>query len=413
MEVSLIFLVSCAKQIDDNLQKLVGRIESQIPSLSVFSARQLFYNLRQNCVEITIQEPRQFNVLEEFIIRAGIEFAPPPTADELASILGLDMIFVQSTIATLQKLQTLEVKSPITVTAEGRTFFSKGTVLQPPYAAKIYAIADPLIGKITFQSQPLNETQRNPSDLEYFININNEINDISDLTLEELQQIIQNSDLELHTSNESKIITAFRVLPPIQTICQQIALLVIFDQLADKLSIQVRNDQQVLELTSNTWEVIADQLWVNALQNRDFQLATEILCIWNVLGMEELALTAIQQNSWMELLPVWLNVILQGLRSKNLSADSASFKTALSLLNQVTGEEGFIEELRTGWHEVIGAIATHNFQSALNLLNNQVWADFLRLDIVQDTDSPEKFISQHTTPPSQSKETQVKKKKSS
>lgn len=403
------FLTSAAKSIDDSLQKLVGELEAQNPSLSVLSARQLRYNLRQNFVEVTIQEPRQFNVLEEFIIRAGIEFDPPPTADELASILGLDLIFVQSTIATLQKLQTLEVKSPITVTAEGRTFFDKGTVLQPPYSAKIYGIADPLIGKITFQSQPLNEIQINPSDLA--INIDDKINDVSDLTLEELQQTIQDSDLEVHTSNESKIITAFRILPPTQTICKQIALFVIFDQLANKLSIQIRNGKQVLELTSTTLEVIADQLWVNALQNRDFQLATEILCIWGVLGMEELALTAIQQNSWMELLPVWLNVILHGLRAKNLSADSASLKTALSLLSQVTGEEGFTLPLRTGWREVIGAIATDNSESALNLLNNEVWADFLRLDIVQDTDSPEKFILQYTTPPSQSKETKTKRQK--
>ncbi len=90
------FLASSAKPIDDSLRNLVEEIEAQNPNLSVLVARQLRYCLQQTTVELTITEPRPFNVLEEFIIRAGIEFEPPPTANELASILGLDSVFVQS-----------------------------------------------------------------------------------------------------------------------------------------------------------------------------------------------------------------------------------------------------------------------------------------------------------------------------
>ncbi|WP_369750924.1 hypothetical protein [Calothrix sp. PCC 7507] len=362
--------------------------------------------MRQNIVEITIQEPRPFNVLEEFIIRAGIEFDIPPTGDELASILGLDPIFVRSTIKNLQNLQTLAVKSPITVTAEGRTFYEQGTVLQPPYSVQIYAITEPLEEKIIFQSQSLSETRRDLTDSANFINIDHKITDISALQLEKIQQIIQDSDLEFHIPEKGKIVTAFRVLSSTQTISKEISLLVIVDQIVDKLSIQIRNGKQVLELPSNTLAVIADKLWVNALKTDDSQLAIEPLCIWGVLGMEELALTAIQQNSWLELLAVWLNVVL---KSKKLTDDLACFQTALALLNQITGEEDFLEQLRIGWREVIGAIATYNYESALNLLSSEVWAEFIRLEIALEDDLPDKFISQYTKP--QSQETKVKRKK--
>ncbi|MBW4498265.1 MAG: hypothetical protein KME57_01390 [Scytonema hyalinum WJT4-NPBG1] len=619
------FLASSAKPIDDNLKNLADEIEAQSPSLSVLAARQFRYSLRQTHVEVTIKEPRQFNVLEEFIIRAGVELDSPPTADELASVLGLDPVFVRSTIATLQKLQTLEVTSPITVTPEGRLFYEKGTVPQPPYSEKIYAVVDTLGGKLTFQSEPLNDALINLPDLAEFVSIDNTITDISSLSLEELQQNIQASGLALHVPEDGKIVISCKVVAPTKKIWKTISLFVLFDALEDKLNIQLRKGKQILELESNWLEALqaegkvslqalcelsdetisfereatlnqknaeiearlekiqqkaletvrlaraeqkninpsgtavqlrdgqipqafsevlnsaqheiliyspwvnqavvdeqfllllqtlanrgvwilighgiaqrqedeekpipaqveeklrgvktpdglpaiqvfwlgnshvkevivdgkihlcgshnwlsyrgdylprgesvykvtishqvqeayefladrfknhAEKLWNNAVQNRDTQLATDTLCIWGALGMEEIALTAIQQNNWLELLPVWLNVVLQGLRSKKVSVDSVSFQTALSLLDEVSTEAAYIESLRQGWRKVIGAIAqsavpeaiaTNNPQLALNLLSDQVWAHFVRLAITQPTfNTPEQFIAAQT-----------------
>ena len=619
------FLTSSAKPIDDNLKNLADEIEAQSFGLSVLAARQFRYSLLQTHVEVTIKEPRQFNVLEEFIIRAGVELDSPPTADELASVLGLDPIFVRSTIATLQKLQTLEVTSAITVTPEGRLFYEKGTVPQPPYSEKVYAVVDPLGGKLTFQSEPLNDTLVNLPDLAEFVSIDNTITDISSLSLEELQQNIQASSLALHVPEDGKIVISCKVLAPTKKIWKTISLFVLFDALEDKLNIQLRKGKQILELESNWLEALqaegkvslqalcelsdetitferkatlnqknaeiearlekirqkaletarlasaeqkninpsptvvqlrdgqipqafsevlnsaqhqiliyspwvsqavvdeqfllllqtlanrgvwilighgiahrqedeekpipaqveeklrgvktpdglpaiqvfwlgnshvkevivdgkiylcgshnwlsyrgdyvprgesvykvtilhqvqeaygflanrfknhAEKLWNNALQNRDTQLAVQPLCVWGALGMEEMALTAIQQNKWLELLPVWLNVVLQGLRSQKLSADSASFRTALSLLDQLSTEAAFIESLRQGWRKVIGAIAqsavpeaiaANNPQLALNLLSEQVWAQFVRLAIAQPTlNTPEQFIAAQT-----------------
>ncbi|QFS48072.1 phospholipase D-like domain-containing protein [Nostoc sphaeroides] len=608
------FLASSAKPIDENLKKLVDEIEAQSPSLSVLAAREFRYSLRQTPVEVNIKEPRQFNVLEEFIIRAAIEFQPPPTEDELASVLGLDSVFIKTTTTTLRSLQTLSPTSPLTVTPEGRLFYEKGSVPQPPYPIQIYAITDPLSDKITFQSESLNETTISLPDLAEFITLDNTIADIASLPIEEIQKSIQASGLALHVPEEGKIVTSCKVVASTQKIWRKISLFIIFDALEDKLSIQIRNGKQILESASNWLELLhtegkislqalcklstetinfqreailkqknteiesrlekirqkalaatkatgegdnykalgeavqlrdgqislafsevlnsaksqiliyspwvnqavvnekfitllqklanrgvrilighgiarrqededkpippevekklraiktpdglasvqvfwlgdshvkevivdkqihlcgshnwlsyrgdylprgesvykvtiphqvqeayeflanrfqnhAQKLWENALENRNSQLAIESLCVWGALGMEDIALKEIQKNNWLGLLPVWLNVALQGLKSKNLSGESESFKTALSLLSQVSIEEAFIEELQQGCRKVIGAIAINNPKTALNLLSDEVWAQFLRLSIAQNSDSPDNFISQYT-----------------
>ncbi|HYX19040.1 MAG TPA: phospholipase D-like domain-containing protein [Nostoc sp.] len=609
------FLASSAKPIDENLKKLVDEIETQSPNLSVLAAREFRYSLRQTQVEVNIKEPRQFNVLEEFIIRAAIEFQPPPTEDELASVLGLDSVFIKTTTTTLRSLQTLSPTSPLTVTPEGRSFYEKGSVPQPPYPIQIYAITDPLSDKITFQSESLSETTINLPDLADFITIDHTIADIASLPLEEIQKSVQASVLALHVPEEGKIVTSYRVLASTQKIWRKISLFVIFDALEDKLTIQIRNGKQILESASNWLELLhtegkislqalcklstetiiferqailkqknteiesrlekirqkaldtstkatregdnykalgeavqlrdgqislafsevlnsaksqvliyspwvnqavvnekfltllqklanrgvrilighgiarrqededepippevekklraiktldglpsvqvfwlgdshvkevivdkqihlcgshnwlsyrgdylsrgesvykvtiphqvqeayqflanrfqnhAQKLWGNALEKQDSKLAIESLCVWGALGMEDIALKEIQKNNWFELLPVWLNVALQGLKSKNLAGESESFKTALSLLSQVSIEETFIEELQQSWCKVMGAIAINNPKTALNLLSDEVWAQFIRLSIAQNSDSPDKFISQYT-----------------
>lgn len=253
------FLASSAKPIDPQLENLVTEIEAQNPGLSVLVARQFCYQLQQTLIELFIQEPRPFNVLEEFIIRAGIEIVPPPTEDELASVLGLDPVFVRSTTATLQALKTLSGTSPITVTPEGRLFYEKGLVPQPPYALKIYAIADPLEEKLTFHSESLNSVKENLPDLGNFVNFDNINIDISSLPLEELQQIIQASSLAFHVPEEGKIVTSFRVISAGAKIGKTISIFVLFDALEDKLSFQIRSGKRLLESVSNRMEMLQNK----------------------------------------------------------------------------------------------------------------------------------------------------------
>ncbi|PHJ58795.1 hypothetical protein VF14_25310 [Nostoc linckia z18] len=267
-------LASSDKPIDDNLKNLVKEIEAQNTNLSVLAARQFRYSLHQIPVEVSIKEPRQFNVLEEFIIRAAIEFQPPPTEEELASVLGLDSVFIRSTTANLRSLQTLSATSPLTVTPEGRSFYEKGSVPQPPYPVQLNAINDPLNNKLTFQFESLNQTSINLPDLEDFIILDNTI-DISSLSLEEIQKNIQASDLALHVPEQGKIVTSLKVVASTQTIWQKISLFLIFDVAQDKFSFQIRIGKQILDSASNWLEVLHTEGKISL--ERLFNLSPEVI----------------------------------------------------------------------------------------------------------------------------------------
>ncbi|WP_235334441.1 hypothetical protein [Aphanizomenon flos-aquae] len=254
MEVLLMFPASVVKQIDENLKYIVEKIETENSGLLVLAARLFGYTVTQNFLELTIKESRKFNVLEEFIIRAGMEFNPPPTANDLASILGLDSVFVKSTIANLQSLQTLADTSQITVTAEGSLFYAQGSVPKPPYSMQIYAITDNLAGKITFQYESLEDVVIKQPDLAEFVNIEVKITPISRLQLADIQDIIQSCNLPLHVPTEGKFVTDFKVKGSTQTIGRNISLFVVFDENLNKLNIEIRNGQEILEAATKKIE---------------------------------------------------------------------------------------------------------------------------------------------------------------
>ena len=248
------FPASVVKQIDENLKYIVEKIETENSGLLVLAARLFGYTVTQNFLELTIKESRKFNVLEEFIIRAGMEFNPPPTANDLASILGLDSVFVKSTIANLQSLQTLADTSQITVTAEGSLFYAQGSVPKPPYSMQIYAITDNLAGKIIFQYESLEDVVIKQPDLAEFVNIEVKITPISRLQLADIQDIIQSCNLPLHVPTEGKFVTDFKVKGSTQTIGRNISLFVVFDENLNKLNIEIRSGQEILEAATKKIE---------------------------------------------------------------------------------------------------------------------------------------------------------------
>ncbi|MCF4968785.1 hypothetical protein [Nostoc sp. CMAA1605] len=257
------FLASAAKPIDEHLKSLVDKIEAQSSSLSVLAARQFRYNLYQTPIEVTIKEARNVNLLEEFIIRAGIEFDTPLTADELASVLGLDSVFIKSTIATLQSLQVIGNTSEITVTPEGRLFYERGSVPQPPYTVKIYAFTSPLEENIIFKYESLDLLDNaliTLPNLAEFVNIEQENNGLISLSLDELQRKIQDSSLALHIPEDGKIINSCKIISPGKKIWKKIEVLVIYDANDDQLNIQVRNGNKILESATNSLQsFIADE----------------------------------------------------------------------------------------------------------------------------------------------------------
>lgn len=613
------FLVSSPKPIDPALQEFVQQIEKQSPAgISVLAGRQFRYCLEQISVEVTISEPRKFNILEEFILRAGMEMELTPTENELAQALGLDPVFVQNTATTLRSLETLAwtPDARIILTPQGQQFYLEGSVPQPPQTKQIYAISDPLQGNLFFLSSALEEVQIELPIFEDFITIENRCQEMSELGLEELQRIIQASGLGLHVPEDGKIITAANFTKETQAIWQSVAIFVIFDALEDAVKLQVRRGKQILHYASDlldilqtegkvslqnllylsdetiaaereellnqrnkevedrikkieqqaietvkelretgeqvasngsqekdqvillrdsqirqsfletlrkgnhqvliyspwvskevvdnefiqllqnlanrgVWilighgisrrqqdetrpippqveqklreiktreglsavqvfwlgnshakEVVVDrkihlcgshnwlsyrgdklprgetvykvtatdkveeaydflavrfkdyagELWESAVQNRDANLAETSLCTWGALGMEEMALNQLKNANWLELYPVWLKVVCQGLRSKKISPDSAYLATGISMVSQFSVDDSNIELLRSNLRQLIGAIAALDRRQALKLLN-QNWSQFGRLSIADSAlAKPDDFL---------------------
>ena len=609
------FLQSSTKYISPELNNLADKIEKDSPGISVFAARQFCYKLYQTPVQIEIIKERDLNILEEFILRASIEFNPPPTEVELAQILKLDPIFIQNTTNTLQSLQTLTITpsdSRISITSEGKEFYTKGSLPQPPENKIIYAITNPLSEEINWQLSGLNSKSPELPNLADFITFENTTPEIANFTIEELKKEIIDSHLGIYLPESGKIIRDIFVnIDGEKSIWKAISILVIFDIIEEKLILQAREGNKILERVSNqlqemiergeillnelcglppesiasqtesildlknqkveerlqkirqqgieiikqtreqgkkklpkksefillrdreirpeflstlkaatqqiliyspwvteevvdeefiqllqklanngVWilmgygitekqeketqamspkveeklltirtpedlpaaqifwlgnshakEVLVDRkvhlsgshnwlsyrgdrgfrgetayrvtnldtvgsayeylqarfqfhaknLWESAVSSRDINLAVQSVCIWGALGMAEMAFQELQYHNWIELFPMWLKVVIQGLRSKQILLDEQIFKQAISWLNIVDTSYQNIQDLRSGWQGVIGEIARQNSQAALNLLNEVAWAEFIRLEISL-TDTPEKFI---------------------
>ncbi|NEQ39363.1 MAG: hypothetical protein F6K40_25155 [Okeania sp. SIO3I5] len=575
------FLQSSTKYIDSELNNLADKIEKDSPGLSVFAARQFCYRLYQTPVQIEITKERDLNILEEFILRASIEFNPPPTEVELAQILKLDPIFIHSTTNTLQSLQTLTLTPPdsrITITSEGQEFYTKGSLPQPPENKVIYAISNPLYGEINWRLSAATSKAPELPNLADFITFENTIPELSSFTIEELRKQILDSNLAIHLPESGQIVKNFSIDKDAEKIIwKALSILVIFDAIEEKLILQAREGNKVVESVSNqlqemaengkfllnelcglppesiasqtesilelknqkveerlqkirqqgieiikqtrekgkktlpknsefillrdrdirpeflstlkaatqqiliyspwvTEEVVdeefiqllqklanngvwiligygiaekqeeetkpmspqveeklltirtpedlpaaqifwlgnshakevlvdrkvhlsgshnwlsyrgdrnfrgetvykvtnadtvrstyeylqgrfqsyAENLWESAVSNRDINLAVKSLCIWGALGMAEMAFQELQYHNWIELFPVWLKVVIHGLKSKQISPDEPIFEQAISWLNIVDKSDKNIEDLQSGWQRVVEAIA--------------------------------------------------------
>src|SRR6476661_2741526 len=254
------FLASSTKPIDSNLSSLAEQIEEQNPGLSVLAARQFRFAIRQTPLEVATCEPREFNVLEEFILRAGVEFEPAPTLKELADLLGLDEIFVKTAAATLVSLESLEVaeNGQIAIAPQGRVFFDKGAVSRSQVQS-IYAISDPLNQTLTFKFDALAPESVNLPDLADLVSLEHKITDFADLSIAEIQPLIQASGLGIHVPANGKIGTQCAVIGDDLDIWQTVSIFVLLDAIENKTTIQVRQGKQILETASNLLNELESQ----------------------------------------------------------------------------------------------------------------------------------------------------------
>ena len=260
------FWTSYDRPIDPELNDVVAEIEEQNSSLTVLVARQFAYSLRQTKVEYEQSQPRPLNVLEDFILKAGSEFDPLPNETELAEVLGLDLVFVANTTATLRHLKILspEAKPVIELTSMGREFYQHHSLPDVPETKIGYAISQPFSDTCELRSSAIKpELIKHLPDLNSVVKFENCLAAIGNLSLLEFRKLVN----DLDSSGENKIVTSFTLNSPSETIQRSLSLLVIFDFLENKLKIQARLGTAVSQAAS-TWLnnlLAADSIYLNTL----------------------------------------------------------------------------------------------------------------------------------------------------
>ncbi len=253
-------LASSTKEIDANLSSLAAQIEKQNSGLSVLVAREFRFAIRQTPLEVAVSEPREFNVLEEFILRAGVEFEPAPTLKELADLLGLDEIFVKTAATNLVSLEILDVSEngKIAIATQGRDFFDKDAVSRSQIQS-IYAISDPLNQTLTFKLDALAAESFNLPDLADLVSLEHQITDFADLSVAEIQPLIQASGLGMHAPDNGKIVSKCDVIGDDLDIWQTVSIFVLLSAIDNKITIQARQGKQILETASNLLNELESQ----------------------------------------------------------------------------------------------------------------------------------------------------------
>jgi len=121
-----------SSHVDPRLTDLAKVVEAEETGLRVISSG--VYTVPYADVHVTVEilTDRQFNILEEFILRAAHELNPRPTLGGLAAMLGLDTLFVEASWRKLDAMQVVALGGgeTLTLTDRGREFYLQGQL--PP-----------------------------------------------------------------------------------------------------------------------------------------------------------------------------------------------------------------------------------------------------------------------------------------
>ena len=251
------------RPINPELKQFLEKIKSEI-SASVLAGDYFRYNLRQTKVEVTYTEPREINILEEFVIRSAIELEPASTEPEIASMLGVDSEILTSTFSTLKALKMLEVtpESTVVPTEFGINLYnSHKREIEPKSTKELYAIYDCLSDKINLQKSPF-ESENVPLELEYlgkYINLGNNFVNIDSKSIEEIQEIIQNTDLGIHVPEKGKTLLECKRLSNSEIVRRKIAIFLLYDDINAKLFFKVYDGEQELKEASNRINQLKDE----------------------------------------------------------------------------------------------------------------------------------------------------------
>jgi len=123
-----------SSQPDPRVDVLAASVQAAEPDLHVQGGRVCAVPYADVTAVVEVLVDRQLNILEEFILRAAHELDPAPTLPDLAAMLGLDPLFVET---SWQRMETLDAVTfgaggAVQLTELGETFYAKGQL--PPTA---------------------------------------------------------------------------------------------------------------------------------------------------------------------------------------------------------------------------------------------------------------------------------------
>jgi hypothetical protein len=205
------FLGSLSKAISPTLQRVVEQSETDVSE--VLAAHAFRYPVLQQKWMVEVNEPRRFNILEEFILRAGAELTDPnPTESELATVLGLDPIFVSSTVEMLRGLRVLKElpNRTIQLTEEGRLSFEQGSVPCPPRREFIVSCGDFLLGRLEYRKDFTDLEEIDLPDLYESINFSAKVPSPCDLDLAGFRQSLIQAGNTLHSQEQGRVVSFFQ-----------------------------------------------------------------------------------------------------------------------------------------------------------------------------------------------------------
>ena len=134
--------------VDEQLNDAADALEKADRTLRVVAGRVFRLPYARLRARAALQNPRRFNILEEFVLRAAAELSPAPNVVELATLFGLDPLFVDAALAQLESLKAVArgKGGAVTLTAQGKQFAKAG---QGPSNAQLLAVCDVYQKRVT------------------------------------------------------------------------------------------------------------------------------------------------------------------------------------------------------------------------------------------------------------------------
>ncbi len=140
-----------SSHVDPRLTDLVKMVEAEDTDLRVISSRVYTVPYADVHAIVEVLADRQFNILEEFILRAAHELDARPTLGGLAEMLGLDPLFVEASWRRLDAMQAVALGAgeTLTLTDRGREFYLQGQLppasLEEELDLRYWFISDDLV----------------------------------------------------------------------------------------------------------------------------------------------------------------------------------------------------------------------------------------------------------------------------